>query len=70
MWRGGAAEAVELVRGGYRRGRQARLLPAADWEALLELPLAEVRRQLNVEPAPAYTQERSAGAPPLADAAA
>ncbi len=58
MWRGGANEAVALVRGGYRRGRKARLLPAADWEALLELPLES------------YAQERSAGAPPLANAAA
>jgi ubiquinone biosynthesis protein COQ4 len=70
MWRGGANEAVELVRGGYRRGRKARLLPAADWEALLELPLDRVRRQLEVEPAPSYTHERSAGAPPVANAAA
>jgi ubiquinone biosynthesis protein COQ4 len=70
MWRGGANEAVELVRGGYRRGRKARLLPAADWEALLELPLNQVRLQLEVEPAPSYTQDRSTGAPPVANAAA
>ena len=70
MWRGGAKEAVELVRGGYHRGRKARLLPAADWEALLVLPLDQVRRQLEVEPAPSYIQERSTHAPPLADAPA
>jgi hypothetical protein len=53
-----------------RRGRKARLLPAADWEALLELPLNQVRLQLEVEPAPSYTQDRSTGAPPVANAAA
>ena len=35
----------------WRRGRRARLLPAAHWEALLPLPLDEVRRRLRVSPA-------------------
>ncbi len=52
-----------LLSDGYRRGRRASWLPAADWEALLPLPLAEVRQRLGVEPAPTYTPVRSAGAP-------
>jgi ubiquinone biosynthesis protein COQ4 len=63
LWRGGAREAAELVRGGYRRGRRAALLPAADWEALLARPLDEVRRELRVGPVPTYTPLRSGGAP-------
>lgn len=31
-----------------RNGKRAAWLPAADWEALLKLPLEEVRRKLNV----------------------
>jgi ubiquinone biosynthesis protein COQ4 len=38
-----------LVR-AWRRGRRARALIAADWEALLPRPLAEVRAVLGVEP--------------------
>ncbi len=66
LWRGGAKDAVDLVRGGYRRGKNAEFLPAQDWEALLELPLSQVRAQLRVEPAPDYEQQRSSGAPPVA----
>ncbi len=65
LWRGGAHEAVATVRGGYRRGRGAAFLPAADWEALLPLPLEEVRRRLRVEPVDTYEQLRSDGAPAL-----
>jgi ubiquinone biosynthesis protein COQ4 len=32
----------------WRRGRRAELLPAAKWEELLPLPLAEARRRLGV----------------------
>lgn len=32
----------------YRDGKNAQWLPAADWESLLDLPLAEVRTQLDV----------------------
>jgi ubiquinone biosynthesis protein COQ4 len=39
----------------FRRGRSAAWLPAADWEALLERPLAEVRRELRVGAPPIYT---------------
>jgi ubiquinone biosynthesis protein COQ4 len=66
LWRGGATQAVDLVRGGYRRGHNAAFLPAQDWEALLELPLDTVRARLQVDPAPDYAQQRSGGAPPLA----
>ena len=38
----------------YRDGRHASWLPAQDWEALLALPLADVRRQLAVKPPAAY----------------
>jgi ubiquinone biosynthesis protein COQ4 len=67
LWRGGASDAVDLIRGGYRRGRRAALLPAADWERLLQLPLDQVRRELRIEPAPDYAQHRSDGAPPLTE---
>lgn len=66
LWRGGAKDAVALVRGGYRRGKNAEFLPAQDWEALLELPLSQVRAQLGVETAPSYEQQRSGGAPSVA----
>lgn len=36
------------VREGYRLGKAAKWLPAADWEALLEKPLVEVRQQLGM----------------------
>ena len=35
----------------WRRGRRAAWLPLASYEKLLPLPLAEVRRQLRIEPA-------------------
>lgn len=37
---------------GLRRGRQTKWLPETDWEAMLPLPLAEVRRQLNIRDLP------------------
>lgn len=36
------------VREGYRLGKQASWLPAADWEALLDKPLTEVRAILGM----------------------
>jgi ubiquinone biosynthesis protein COQ4 len=63
MWRGGAREAAALVRRAWWRGRRAAFLPAADWEALLERPLDEVRRELHIGPPPIYTPLRSAAAP-------
>jgi len=44
---------------GYRRGRRAGWLPAADWETLLARPLEEVRTELAVGPLPEYTEQRS-----------
>ena len=41
-------------------------LPGADWEALLERPLDEVRRTLGVVPIEHYEGLRSEGAPALA----
>jgi ubiquinone biosynthesis protein COQ4 len=39
---------TELIRDGYRRGREAAWLPAQDWESLLALPLREVRARLKL----------------------
>jgi ubiquinone biosynthesis protein COQ4 len=39
----------------FLRGRSAEWLPAADWEALLERPLDQVRRELGVGAPPQYT---------------
>lgn len=45
---------VKAMWRAYRDGRHASWLPAQDWEALLALPLADVRRQLAVKPPAAY----------------
>ena len=37
---------------GLRRGRAARWLPETDWEAMLPLPLADVRKALNITDLP------------------
>ncbi len=69
LWKSRGREARSfraLIRAAYRRGRAAAWLPAADWEALLERPLAEVRRELGLGDPPAYEQLRSEGAPALA----
>ncbi len=58
--------ARKLIREGYRRGKAAAWLPAQDWEALLERPLEEVRRELGVDAPPEYEEVRSEGAPALA----
>jgi ubiquinone biosynthesis protein COQ4 len=46
---GGRFEGFGYLRTSFRRGRRAPLLAAVDWEAMLPLPLDEVRRQLGVE---------------------
>jgi ubiquinone biosynthesis protein COQ4 len=38
----------KAVREGYRLGKTAKWLPAADWEALLDKPLADVRATLGM----------------------
>lgn len=55
-----------MIREGYRRGKNAAWLPGQDWEALLERPLEEVRRELRLGAPPQYEQVRSEGAPVLA----
>ncbi len=62
----GDAEERRLMRAAWRRGRRARWLAAADWEALLERPLAEVRDELGLGEPPRYEPLRSAGAPAAA----
>jgi ubiquinone biosynthesis protein COQ4 len=46
--RGPQAHARPVMREAFARGRKAAWLPAADWEALLERPLADVRRELGI----------------------
>lgn len=41
------SKVVRAVREGYRHGNQAEWLVAADWEALLHKPLAQVRGELG-----------------------
>ncbi|MBM4266107.1 MAG: hypothetical protein FJ144_05745 [Deltaproteobacteria bacterium] len=58
--------ARKVMRDAYRRGNRAAWFAGQDWEALLERPLAEVRRDLGVEALPVYQEIRSEGAPSLA----
>ncbi len=37
---------------GLKRGRKAKWLPGTDWEAMLPLPLADVRKALNITEEP------------------
>ena len=57
---GDGAESRRVIADGFRRGKKAAWLADQEWEALLPLPLAEVRRRLQLEEAPVYTQIRSA----------
>lgn len=43
-----------VIREGFRNGKRATWLPTADWEALLDKPLEDVRALLNVAPPEAY----------------
>ena len=61
----GAEPGLARDRDALARSRRAPWLPVADWEALLELPLDEVRAQLSLGDPPVYTPLRSAGAPAL-----
>ena len=38
----------KAVREGYRLGKRAQWFPAVDWEALLDLPVVEVRKRLGM----------------------
>ena len=62
FWQEGQRDVLPTIRQGWRRGRKAALLPAADWEALLALPLVEVRRRLRIDDPPAYVALRSQAA--------
>ena len=57
-------------RNGLRRGRKAKWIVGADWEALLAMPLDEVRRLYNIDELPSYQAIRTSGAPVLDDAVA
>src|SRR5690606_14315610 len=46
--KGDGAFARPVIVEGYKRGRRAAWLPAADWEHLLTLPLERVRAELNL----------------------
>ncbi len=50
----GRFEGIGYMRNSIRRGRRASLLTAVDWEAMLPLPLDEVRQRLGVEKPIAY----------------
>ncbi|MDX5365272.1 MAG: ubiquinone biosynthesis protein COQ4 [Alphaproteobacteria bacterium] len=43
-----------IVREAWRNGRKSAWLPATDWEAMLERPLAEVRAELGIVAPAAY----------------
>ena len=71
---GDSREAGRLTRrqfrNGFRRGRRAKWIIGADWEALLSMPLDEVRRMYDIDAPPVYQAVRSEGAPDLDDAVA
>ena len=48
------SRALRAIWQGFRSGLHASWLPGEDWEALLELPIDEVRRQLAIRPPTAY----------------
>lgn len=50
----GRFEGIGYLRDAIRRGSGAALLPAVEWEAMLPLPLEEVRRRLAIEPPAPY----------------
>ncbi|MBX3504097.1 MAG: hypothetical protein KF895_01360 [Parvibaculum sp.] len=53
-----------VIREAYRNGKKAAWLPATDWEAMLEKPLAQVRAELGIATPAAYRE-----AEPVATAA-
>lgn len=50
----GRFEGVGYLRNSILRGRRAAFLVAVDWEAMLPLPLEEVRRQLSIPSPESY----------------
>ncbi|MBW2294857.1 MAG: hypothetical protein JRG89_12295 [Deltaproteobacteria bacterium] len=61
-WR---SEMGRVIRQAYWRGRRADWLIDQDWEALMPLPLDQLREDLGVGKAPDYEPLRSPGAPVL-----
>jgi ubiquinone biosynthesis protein COQ4 len=57
--KGFAVQTTRIVPEGYRRGRAAEWLPAQEWEALLPLPLEQVRTRLSLGAPPVYTPIRT-----------
>jgi ubiquinone biosynthesis protein COQ4 len=55
----GRVDVVGFVREAFARGRRAELLPAQDWESLLEQPVDRVRELLKVGAPPVYTPVRT-----------
>ncbi|MYE81354.1 MAG: hypothetical protein F4X36_05815 [Gammaproteobacteria bacterium] len=50
----------------YRAGQRAIWLPGQDWEALLRMPLADVRRHLGIREPSVYLEVRPAELPAMA----
>ena len=50
----------------YRAGQRAIWLPAQDWEALLRMPLADVRRHLGIREPSVYLDVRPPDLPAMA----
>jgi ubiquinone biosynthesis protein COQ4 len=57
--RGYGRDELGVIRDGWRRGRAASWLYAQDWEALLPLPLDEVRARLKLGAPPVYKTVRT-----------
>jgi ubiquinone biosynthesis protein COQ4 len=70
MRKGGNAEISGFLRQASLRGRNAALLPAADWESLLERPLEDVRLELRVGDPVEYAERRTADGEAAAAASA
>jgi ubiquinone biosynthesis protein COQ4 len=60
LWKAQRSEARQLIIDAFHRGLEAAWLPAQDWEALLPLPIDEVRSRLRVGTPPEYTPVRTA----------
>ena len=69
--RAGVRHAEAAIREAFGRSRRVGLMVAADWEALLERPLEEVRARLQIEPPRAYVPVPPSpgddGPPPLSN---
>lgn len=67
--KGGNSEIDAFIAEAAQRGRDAALMPAADWEALLERPLEDVRAELRVGEPVRYHEHRSEAGQAAAGAA-